>query len=160
MFSSPSDIHRDSVCRKFYFMRGIKIIQRFDQADTPHLKQIVHAFAAVLKFLYDTQDKPQISRYESFPQRPVSRPDAFDHVFHLHILHDRKSGGIDSADFYLICIHISQFLPLLSGRYFLFLFRRSILLYLFMLTECVFYSGKISVCAASAVSFPDGYAEI
>ena len=40
----------------------IKIVDRFNQANTSHLKQIIEVFPPVGEFLHDRQHQPKIAR--------------------------------------------------------------------------------------------------
>ena len=53
-------------------MTCVKMIQRLDQPDAPHLKNIIRAFASVWKTLNHTENETKVSHNELFPQLPVS----------------------------------------------------------------------------------------
>ena len=61
------DDHRHAVGRKPHRLRGVKVVDGFDQPDAPHLKQIVQIFAPLGKPLHYAEHQPQVALHHPRP---------------------------------------------------------------------------------------------
>ena len=61
------DDHRHAVGGETHRLRGVKIVDGFDQPDAPHLKQIVQIFAPLGKPLHHAEHQPQVALYHPRP---------------------------------------------------------------------------------------------
>ena len=61
------DDHRHAVGRKPHRLRGVKVVDGFDQPDAPHLKQIVQIFAPLGKPLHHAEHQPQVALHHPRP---------------------------------------------------------------------------------------------
>ena len=90
-------------------MAQIEIVERLDQTDTAHLKQIVRIFAAVGKSLDYTEHQSEIPLDEFIADCLIARLNFFDHLHHFRLFVERQLRGIHTA--YLYLVHHSHTSP-------------------------------------------------
>ena len=95
----PRD-HRHAVGGKANLLVRVKIGNGLDEADAPHLKQIVGILAPLVKALYDAENQPQISFNEFFPGVFVARLRPAEQGVHFHLRQNVKSRCVDAAYLY------------------------------------------------------------
>ena len=95
---SPSHNRWNAVGGKLHVLPQVESVDGLDQADTAHLKEIVHALAPVREALHDAEHQPQIAGDQLLPRFLVARPGLFQKRPCLAALQDRQRGCVHAAD--------------------------------------------------------------
>ena len=82
-------------------MRRVKVVDRLDEPDAPHLKEIVHVLPAPGEFLDHGEDEPQVPADELFPRVLIPGPGLCQKRLRFLAAEPRQARGIDAADLYL-----------------------------------------------------------
>ena len=91
--------HGNAVGGKLHTLAQIEGVDGLDEADTAHLKEVVHALAAVGKLLHHAQHQAQIAGDQLLPGRLVSAAGALQQRADLRLLQNRQLRRVYAADF-------------------------------------------------------------
>ena len=105
--------HGHTVGGELHIQRGVEVVDGFDEANTAHLKQIVHVLSPVGKLVDHRQHQPQVPGNELLPGLLVPLFGPAQQGLGLLILQHLQLGGIHPAQLYLIQ-HV-QNLPPVTG---------------------------------------------
>ena len=97
---SQSTYRWDAVGGKAHLLVRVKIGDGLDEADTPHLEQIVRILPPLVEALDHGKHQPQIALDELFPGRLVPFPGPAQEGIHLRLRQNRQSGCVYAADLY------------------------------------------------------------
>lgn len=98
---SPSIYHRHAIGGEPHRLVDVKIVDGLHQADTAHLKEVVHTLPSALEPLEHRQHQPQIAADQLLPRRLVAGLGTAQQRHHLVVFQHRQSGCVDAADLYL-----------------------------------------------------------
>ena len=105
-----ADDHGHGIGGKAHVQRGIEIVQRLDEPDAAHLKQIVHVFAPVAEALNNAQHQTQISPDKFLPGVEIAAVHQRKQLPHTLVGQNGQGRRIYAADFHLVDRHVG-FLP-------------------------------------------------
>ena len=109
----PHD-HGHAVGGKPHIEGRVKVVDGLDEADAPHLKQIVQIFAPGREFLDSAQHQPQIALDHLLAGLLVPCPRRLEQGRLFLLVQHRKAGGVHPAKLHFSCIHTTS---LLMGKY-------------------------------------------
>ena len=97
-----ADDHRHTVGGESHLLGRVKVVDGLDEADAPHLKEVVHVLAPLRKALHDAEHQPQVALDHALTSRLVPCPRPGEQVALLLLGQDRQLGGVHTAQFHLV----------------------------------------------------------
>ena len=90
--------HGHAVGGKLHLLVQVKAVHRFDQADDPHLEQVVHALAPAGELLDHRQHQPEVAGDQLLPGGHIALLRPLYQGSGLRRLQNRQLGGVHTAD--------------------------------------------------------------
>ena len=114
---SPSHNRWNAVGGKLDILAQVEAVHGLDEADDPHLEQVVHALAAPGEALHNRQHQPEVPGDQLLPGPFLARPRLFQQRARLRRRQPRQLRRVYPADFDL-SLHRHPSVSVFGCRYY------------------------------------------